>query len=207
MTATGAPSSPGRVLLVEDDPEAASFVIQVLAVRNGYDVVHTADPVAGLAMAGSESWDLVLTDVEMPGMTGIELLESLRKTDPHLPVAVVTAHATVDTAVSALRHRADDFREKPLAPDQLVAMVSGLVAKGRAARLAGREVVLAIGAHADDAEIGAGGALLAHRQMGHEVAILTLSHGGRVGVESARVEESERAARVLRADLYLEDLE
>ena len=66
---------PARILVVEDDPEAASFIIQVLAVRGNFDVTHTADPVAALLRASTESWDLVLTDVEMPGMTGIELLE------------------------------------------------------------------------------------------------------------------------------------
>ncbi len=51
----------------------------MLAGRNGYQVVHTADPAEALTLAGSQSWDLVLTDVEMPGMTGIELLESIRR--------------------------------------------------------------------------------------------------------------------------------
>ena len=197
----------GRVLLVEDDFEAARFVIQVLAVRNGFEVVHTPDPAEALQLVRSESWDLVMTDVEMPGMTGIELLEMLRQADPCLPVAVVTAHATVDVAVGALRNRADEFLEKPLRPTQLTAMVASLVDKGRAARLAAREVVLAIGAHPDDVEIGASGALFAHRDMGHSVAILTLSRGARGGTESMRAGESERAADIIGARLYLEDLE
>jgi two-component system, NtrC family, response regulator HydG len=196
-----------RILLVEDDPETASFIIKVLAERNGFEVVHTADPAAALLLAGSQAWDVVLTDVEMPGMTGIELLELLRQTDPSLPVAVITAHATVDTAIRALRNRADDFREKPLRPAQLVAMVSGLVVKGRAARLARREVVLAVGAHPDDVEIGAAGTLVAHRKMGHDVAILTLSRGARGGVESTRAGESEHAAQIIGATLYHESLE
>jgi two-component system, NtrC family, response regulator HydG len=204
MTTIDPAAARGRILLVEDDTEAADFVIQVLAVRNGFEVVHQADPVAALQLAHSEPWDLVLTDVEMPGMTGIELLESLRRSDPYLPVAVVTAHASVDIAVGALRNHADDFQEKPLRPAQLVAMVSGLVAKGRAARQATHQVVLAIGAHPDDVEIGASGALVAHREMGHDVAILTLSRGG---AEDARAAESQRAARIIGAQLYLEDLE
>jgi two-component system response regulator HydG len=197
----------GRILLVEDDFEAARFVIQVLTVRNGYEVVHTADPAAALRLARDEPWDLVVTDVEMPGMTGIELLKALRRSDPLLPVAVVTAHASVDYAVGALRNHADDFQEKPLRPARLVAMVSALVAKGRAARQATHQVVLAIGAHPDDVEIGASGALVAHREMGHDVAILTLSRGARGGEEDTRAAESERAARIIGAQLYLEDLE
>ena len=203
----GAAGPAGRVLVVEDDPEAASFVIQVLGVRGNFDVTHTADPVAALLRASTESWDLVLTDVEMPGMTGIELLESLRRVAPDLPVAIMTAHASVGNAISALRSRADEFLEKPLRPAQLTETVTRLVAKGRAERKRRREVVLAIGAHPDDVEIGVGGALAAYHQMGHQVAILTLSRGARGGVERERAGESEHAAEVLGARLYLEDLE
>ncbi len=201
-----APGPPGRILVVEDDPDAARFVVEVLTKRGGYDVTHLADPVAALSRA-REPWDLVLTDVEMPGMTGLELLEALRREVPHLPVAVVTAHVTVDNAVTALRNRADEFLDKPVPPDRLLATAEALVAKGRAARLASRQVVLAIGAHPDDVEIGAGGALAVHRGQGHEVAILTLSRGARGGAEDRRAAESEAAARILGATLFLEDLE
>jgi LmbE family N-acetylglucosaminyl deacetylase/CheY-like chemotaxis protein len=193
--------------VVEDDPEAASFIIQVLGVRGDFDVTHTADPVAALLRASTESWDLVLTDVEMPGMTGIELLESLRRVAPELPVAIMTAHASVGNAIGALRSRADEFLEKPLRPARLTETVSRLVAKGRAERRLRREVVLAIGAHPDDTEIGVGGTLAAYHQMGHEVAIMTLSRGARGGAEQDRAAESGRAAEVLGARLFLEDLE
>jgi len=198
---------PARILVVEDDPEAASFIIQVLAVRGNFDVTHTADPVAALLRASTESWDLVLTDVEMPGMTGIELLESLRQVAPDLPVAIMTAHASVGSAIGALRSRADEFLEKPLRPAQLTATVTRLVAKGRAERQARREIVLAVGAHPDDVEIGVGGTLAAYHQMGHQVAILTLSRGARGGAEKERAAESGQSAQILGARLYLEDLE
>jgi LmbE family N-acetylglucosaminyl deacetylase/ActR/RegA family two-component response regulator len=207
MNRTGQPDPQGRVLVVEDDPDAARFVVSVLRGRGGFDVIHTADPAAALNRVSAESWDLVLTDVEMPGMTGLEMLESLRRVAPDLPVAVVTAHATLDNAVTALRSRADEFLDKPLLPDRLLATVTALVAKGRAVRMAGREVVLAIGAHPDDVEIGAGGTLIAHRRIGHDVTVLTLSRGGRGGAAGRRAEESETAARILGAELYLEDLE
>ena len=198
---------PGRILLVEDDPEAALFAIRVLRMRGGFDVTHSADPAVALRQAREESWDLVITDIEMPGMTGLELLEQLRLHDPLVPVAVVTAHVTVDNAVSALRNRADEFLEKPLRAGPLIETATALVAKGRAARLAGREVVLAIGAHPDDVEIGAGGTLLGHHHAGHQVAILTMTQGARGGLEERRAEESSNSARILGADLYLEDLD
>jgi two-component system response regulator HydG len=201
------PSAPGRILIVEDDPEAASFLIQVLGVRGGFEVSHCADPAVALLRASTEPWDLVLTDVEMPGMTGIELLEALRRAAPDLPVAVLTAHASVTNAVQALRSRADEFLEKPVPAARLTEAAAGLIARGRAARDQRSERVLAVGAHPDDAEIGAAGVLAAHRRLGHDVAILTLSRGSRGGAERERADESEQAAALLGARLFLEDLE
>ena len=197
----------GRVLVVEDDPVTGRFLTHLLGERGGFDVTHTTEPAAALQHVRSQTWDLVVTDVEMPGMTGLQLLRQLRQIEPHLPVAVLTAHASFDNAVSALRDDADEFLEKSVPPAQLLSTVGSLVAKGRAARLAARQAVLAIGAHPDDVEIGAAGALLAHRGMGHEVSILTLSRGARGGSEGTRAGESEMAALALGADLYLEDLQ
>jgi LmbE family N-acetylglucosaminyl deacetylase len=199
-------SPPGRILMVEDDPDHAFFVLEVLRRRGGFEVTHVTDPAEALRRA-REPWDLMLTDVEMPGMTGLELLESMRKVAPTLPVAVVTAHATVSNAVTALRSRADEFLQKPQSPEQLINTVAALVDKGRTARLASRQVVLAIGAHPDDVEIGAGGALAVHRDLGHEIAILTLCRGSRGGEAERRAAESRAAAEILSAELYLEDLE
>ena len=207
MNSASPPESPGRILVVEDDPEAAGYVLHVLRNRGGFEVTHIAEPVAALERARAERWDLVLTDVEMPGMTGIELLEAVREITPLLPVAVVTAHPSVDYAVRALRNKADEFLEKPVRPDKLLETVTALVAKGRAAREAARQSVLAIGAHPDDVEIGAAGTLAMHRRMGHEVSILTLSRGARGGTEDIRAGESRRAAEVIGATLYHEDLQ
>lgn len=155
MTGSAGDTS-ARVLLVEDDRVAALFTVTVLSDHGGFTVIHETDPKAALRTVTPGAWDLMITDIEMPGMTGIELLERVREIDPLLPVAVVTAHVTVGNAVGALRGSADEFLEKPLRPAPLVETVTALVAKGREARLAGREVVLAIGAHPDDARRDAG---------------------------------------------------
>jgi LmbE family N-acetylglucosaminyl deacetylase/ActR/RegA family two-component response regulator len=200
------PSPRGRILLVEDDPDTARFILHVLGSRAGFDIEHAPSPAAALPRIGPERWDLVITDIEMPDMTGIELLETLRRQAPALPVAVITAHVTVDNTLGALRGRADDFLEKPLKPDALISSVTTLISRGRAGR-GGREVVLAVGAHPDDVEIGAAGTLLAHRAAGHEIAILTMSRGARGGRDEARAGEARDAATILGAALYLEDLE
>jgi len=215
INATTAPQ--GRILVVEDDPDAARFIVHVLRKLGGFEVSHTADPSAALVQVSSENWDLVITDVELPGMTGLDLLEELRQVAPALPVAVVTALVSADHAVTALRRRADAFLQKPLVPAVLIGTARDLIGVGRraaplAGTIAGSEVVLAIGAHPDDVEIGVGGTLLAHRAMGHQVSVLTLSRGGPGGPggpgdpESDRAGESRKAAAILGAALYLEDL-
>ena len=119
-----------RILVVEDDPEAALFVVHVLANRCRFEVIHTADPVAALRMVIDEHWDLLLTDLDMPGMTGLELLGALREVTPGLPVAVVSAHV-LDGAPAGLPGHADHYLEKPLRVEQLIATATALIGRGR----------------------------------------------------------------------------
>lgn len=202
----GSVATAGRIMIVEDDVVAARFTMRVLERRGGFEVCHAVDPAAALELARDRAWDLVLTDVEMPGMSGIELLEQIRKIAPDLPVAVVTAHPSLDRAVQALRNRADEFMEKPIKPDALICLATALVAKGRAARAARHRSVLAIGAHPDDVEIGAAGTLLAHSSMGDMLTILTLCRGGRGGSRAAGAGEAQQAAGILGAALVMDDL-
>jgi two-component system response regulator HydG len=204
---SGSSGARGRILVVDDDAVTARFMAHVLGKRGGFEVCRAADAQSALAMTRSQSWDLVITDVEMPGMTGLELLRALRDASPDLPVAVITGHASLEYAVQAIRNDADEFLEKPVHPDELITMATALVYKGRANRKAARDTVLAVGAHPDDVEIGAGGTLLAHKRLGDAVSILTLSHGARGGSQIARAGESRRAAEIIGADLYLDELE
>jgi two-component system response regulator HydG len=197
---------PGRILLIDDDPALGAYLTRVLT-RGGFEVTHELDSVGALQRIETESWDLLITDIELPGMTGLELLERVRQLVPDLPVAVLTGHPTLDYAVSALRSSAAEFLQKPIAPAALIAKATELVEAGRAARTASRETVLAIGAHPDDVEIGAAGTLLAHRAVGDTVAILTLSRGAHGGDQLQRARESQDAADVIGARLFLDDLE
>ena len=140
-------------------------------------------------------------------MTGLELLQALRRLAPDLPVAVITSHASLANAVGALRSHADEFLQKSMPPEQLLANVSALVAKGRAARLAARQAVLAIGAHPDDVEIGAAGALLVHRSHGPRgLDPDAQPRGPRRHRGHAEPGNPRSAALALGATLYLEDL-
>jgi two-component system, NtrC family, response regulator HydG len=199
-------SQPGRILLIDDDRALGGYLTRILT-RGGFVVTHELDSVAALQRIETEPWDLLITDIELPGMTGLELLDRVRQLVPDLPVAVLTGHATVDYAVSALRSSAAEFMQKPISAEALLAKATGLVEAGRRARAVGRDTVLAIGAHPDDVEIGAAGTLLAHRAAGDTVVILTLSRGARGGDQLQRARESQNAADIIGARLFLNDLE
>jgi LmbE family N-acetylglucosaminyl deacetylase/CheY-like chemotaxis protein len=197
-----------RVLVVDDDPDVALYTSTVLERRGGCEVRAVTDPTAARAAVDEFRPDVVVTDIEMPGMTGLELIEQLRADQPDLPVVVMTAHVSVEYAVGALRSQADEFLTKPIASADLISIVQRLAREGRANREAGRprEYVLAIGAHPDDVEIGVGGILAAHRDAGDTVVILTLSRGAKGGEPNDRQNESLRAAELIGARLFLEDL-
>ena len=197
-----------RVLVVDDDPDVALYTQTVLERRAGFIVTAIGDPRLVRAVVGEFRPDVVVTDIEMPGMTGLELLAQLRADQPDRPVIVMTAHVSVDYAVGALRNQADEFLTKPVNSTQLVEIVTRLAEQGRANREAARpkEFVLAVGAHPDDVEIGVGGILASHRAAGDQVVILTLSRGGKGGAADDRQHESLRSAELLGARLFLEDL-
>jgi LmbE family N-acetylglucosaminyl deacetylase len=199
-------ADPLQVLVIDDDPDALVFMEDVLARRGGLSVTAVDEPQLALERLRTTPYDVVVTDVEMPQMSGLDLLAQLRERQPRLPVIVVTAFPSVEYAVGALRGEADEFLRKPLDPVELLRVVSALGEAGRNRLNDLRQVVLAVGAHPDDIEIGVGGLLGAHHARGDQVAIVTLTRGARGGDTEVRAEESRAAARMLGARLYLEDL-
>jgi CheY-like chemotaxis protein len=192
-------------LLIDDDRVFGLWATRVLEAR-GFTVQHVLDPVSGLRCVETEPWDLVITDVEMPRMSGLEFLERLRRLDPGLPVAVVTAHPTVDRAVTTMRQTATEFIQKPITPDDFAARVTALASQRVPGHGAGPESVLAIGAHPGDVEIGAGGTLLGHQAAGASVTVLTLA-GGPAGGAAAGAATGDTAAPLSGTQLTLRDID
>ncbi len=197
-----------RVLVVDDDVDTAGFVATVLERRGGMDVTIAHDGRSALALTEAQTFDLVLTDIQMPGMTGLELLVALRERAPQTAVVVMTAFASVDYAVDALRKDADEFLVKPVSAATLLERVPQILRAAReraaaAAPTAPRQVVLAVGAHPDDVEIGVGGTLAQHHAVGDTVAILTLSQGGTGGNPEQRRSEAQAAASLVGAELVI----
>jgi LmbE family N-acetylglucosaminyl deacetylase/ActR/RegA family two-component response regulator len=197
-----------RILLVEDDVDLAEYASVVLRRHEGVTVDVASDGRMALERFRTVGADIVITDIELPGVTGIQLAAEIRRADPNMPIAMMTAHASVDYAISALRSQIDEFLVKPVSAAQFRSTLATLIELriDRDAASA-RPVVLAVGAHPDDVEIGVGGLLAAHRAAGDSVVILTLSRGDRGGEAEHRQHESLAAAELIGARLFLEDLE
>lgn len=197
-----------RVLVVEDDPDLAEYASAVLRRHSDVTIEVAPSGHAALECFRARGADVLITDIELPGMTGIELAAQIRQADPNMPVAMMTAHASVDYAVSALRNQIDEFLVKPVSAGQFRSTLTRLIELRTARNAAAvRPVVMAIGAHPDDVEIGVGGLLAAHRAAGDSVIIVTLSRGDRGGDAEHRQHESLAAAELIGARLFLEDLE
>jgi two-component system NtrC family response regulator len=113
-----------RTVLVIDDDESLRRVVEFNLQEEGYRVLTAADGQAGLDRLQSARVDLVLSDVRMPEMDGIELLARIKAMQPDLPVVLLTAHGTIDSAVEAMKLGAFDYLTKPFARDQLKATVA-----------------------------------------------------------------------------------
>jgi len=108
----------GRVLLVDDDPEMRLSTAQALELA-GFDVEDMADGQAALARAGFGFAGIVLTDIRMPGLDGMSLMNRIRDIDADIPVILITGHGDIQLAVRAMREGAYDFVEKPFDVQQL----------------------------------------------------------------------------------------
>ena len=108
-----------RILVIDDEAPIRDSLKMTLEYE-GYDVIGAATGQEGLALAEREAPDLVLLDVKMPGMDGIEVLERLRNMNDSLPVVVVSGHGTISTAVEATKKGAFDFIEKPFASERVL---------------------------------------------------------------------------------------
>lgn len=111
-----------KVLIVEDDASLREAVGDTISLH-GYQVVEADCGEAAVVKLKESSFDFIVSDVSMPGMSGHDLLEHVRQNYPHIPMLLVTAYAAVDRAVDAMQKGAVDYLVKPFTPTQLIELM------------------------------------------------------------------------------------
>lgn len=117
-------------ILVVDDEEVVLLSIRKVFKAANFELDTVQSPQLGLAMMESRQYDVVITDLMMPGMNGLEFLEQVRKIDAKVRVIMITGYATMRTALQSMRRGAFDFLAKPFTKDELSNMVHRAVQHG-----------------------------------------------------------------------------
>jgi nitrogen regulation protein NR(I) len=143
-------SGPAKILLIEDDAGISDTLQQVLA-GEGYDVATEQRGDDGLARAVRETFNLVISDLRLPGLTGLELIRQLHSAQPRLPIILTTAFGTADIAIEATKLGAFDYLLKPFHMPQLLDLIQKAA---RSNRLMSEPVALGEAGAAHDALVG-----------------------------------------------------
>ncbi|MGB7217886.1 MAG: sigma-54 dependent transcriptional regulator [Vicinamibacterales bacterium] len=124
-------ASRSGTLLVVDDEEVMREILETLLTREGYDVRVASSGAEGLEMARALPFDAAIVDIMMPGLDGIATLDELRRIDEDLAVVIITAYASVESAISAMKAGAFDYVTKPFKNDQVLVVVRNALERRR----------------------------------------------------------------------------
>lgn len=200
--------NPYRICIIEDDEDVLDYLNLMVTKRLNATTLLFQNAKDAVEKIVKFQPDVVLTDIEMPEINGLELIKQLHEKNPHIPVIVMTAHASIDYTISALKNHVKDFLTKPIDSPKLITALKEVADNFRKKTKNHQpDTVLAIGAHPDDVEIGVGGTLSAHHAAGNKINILTLSSGKEGGKSAKRLKESSGSAKLLDAELFFGNLE
>jgi len=109
-----------KILVIDDEMDMLMMLRMLIEDNTGHSVETTNNPSEGLKRLSGESFDLVITDLKMPGIDGMELFAEIRKSVPHLPVILITAYGSQEVAEEAIREGISDFITKPFKKDRIL---------------------------------------------------------------------------------------
>jgi len=121
-------SEEARILVVDDEQSMREF-LEIFFRREGFDVVTTGDVDSALLAVESDDFDVVISDVKMPGRSGLDLLQAVKEMSPETIVIMITAFATTETAIAAMKQGAYDYVSKPFKVDELRLVVEKALEK------------------------------------------------------------------------------
>lgn len=113
----------GTIVVVDDEPDLLELLKLILSEKTDHQVLTTTDPHQAIEWCKTYQADLLISDLRMPEMEGIEILKIIKQLDPNLPLILITAYGTIESAVEAMRHQAFDYITKPFKKEQILATV------------------------------------------------------------------------------------
>jgi DNA-binding NtrC family response regulator len=120
MTDTQEDKMPERILVVDDEPNMLRLLKTILMDKTGYEVTTTNNPLEVNKMLQDDHYDLVITDLKMPLVDGIDLIGIVKGIDAAMPIIVITAYGTIETAEEAIQKGAYDFITKPFRKETIL---------------------------------------------------------------------------------------
>jgi len=110
----------GKILIVDDEKDMLLLLQRIISEETDHELVTTANPLKAIELFNNRAFDLVITDLKMPKMNGIRLLEEVKKSRPKTSVVILTAYATIETAVEAIQKGAYDYITKPFRRERIL---------------------------------------------------------------------------------------
>jgi len=109
-----------KILIIDDEPDMLKLLSMIIREKSAYEVTTTNNPVEAIELAKKGGFDLVISDLKMPGLDGIEVIEAVKRLDEDTPVVIITAYGTVESASEAMLKGGFDFITKPFRKEQIL---------------------------------------------------------------------------------------
>lgn len=109
-----------KILAVDDEPDMLKLLEMIIREKTTYGILTTTNPLEAIELVRKEGVDLLIADLKMPGLDGMELLNAVRGLDEDIPVIIITAYGTVESAVETMHLGAFDFITKPFKKEQIL---------------------------------------------------------------------------------------
>lgn len=122
---------PEKILVIDDELDMLALLRMIIEDNTDYGVETTNNPSEGLKMIIQEDYDLVISDLKMPGMDAIELFDEVKEIKPDLPMIIITAYGSLETAEEAMKKGVADFITKPFRKDNILFTINRVLELAR----------------------------------------------------------------------------
>lgn len=109
-----------KILAVDDEPDMLKLLSMIIREKTPYEIVTTNNPLEALELTKQGGFDIVIADLKMPGLDGIELLDAVKSVDENIPVIIITAYSTAESSAETMHKGAFDFITKPFRKEQIL---------------------------------------------------------------------------------------